>query len=91
MSLGKTMLRLLPRKKIQIGRPGNELDGISSEYFQGKEGVRELRTHTEDCEHPVLFREIFPTQISCPVCRKTTLAGLSHCDKCGAILMKTNK
>lgn len=88
MSLGKTILRLLPKKRIQIGKTNEELEGIPSEYFKTGDEVQVLQARTEDCDQPVLVREIPPTQMSCPTCGETTLAGLSHCDKCGAILIK---
>lgn len=88
MSFGKALLRLLPKKRIQIGRTNEELEGIPSEYFKSGNEVFVLQEHTEDCEYPVLMRELPPTQMNCPTCRETTLAGLSHCDKCGAILIK---
>ena len=88
MSLGKVFLRLLPKKRIQIGKTSEELEGIPSEYFRVKDVVRVEAKRTEDCEYPVLTRELPPTQMICPTCRETTLAGLSYCDKCGAILIK---
>jgi len=91
MSLGKSLLRLLPKKRIQIGRTNRELEGIPSEYFKTGDEVYVLQTCTEDCDQPVLVREILPTQMSCPTCGETTLAGLSHCDKCGAGLIKKQR
>ena len=88
MSLGKTLLRLLPKKQIQIGKTNKELEAIPPEYFKDGDEVRVVQERTEDCEHPVLVREILPTRMKCPTCGETTLAGLSHCDKCGAILIK---
>ena len=88
MSLGKTLLRLLPKKRIQIGKTNEELEGIPSEYFKTGDEVQVLQDRTEDCDQPVLLREIPPTQMNCPTCGETTLAGLSHCDKCGAGLIK---
>lgn len=88
MSLGKALLRLLPKQRIQIGRTNEELEGIPPEYFKTGDEVRVLKAGTEDCDQPVLVRELLPTRLCCPTCGKTTLAGLSHCDKCGAILIK---
>ncbi|MGN1083975.1 MAG: hypothetical protein ACI4QX_03160 [Lachnospiraceae bacterium] len=88
MPLRKAFLRLLPKKRIQIGKTSEELEGIPSEYFKAKDTVTVAAKCTEDCEYPVLTRELPPTQMICPTCRETTLAGLSHCDKCGAILIK---
>lgn len=89
MSLGKAFLRLLPKKQIQIGKTSEELEGIPPEYFKAEDTVSVVVERTKDCEYPVLMREIPPTRIICPTCRETTLSGLSHCDKCGSILIKS--
>lgn len=91
MSLRKTVFRLLPKKRIQIGKTSEELEGIPVEYFEAKDCVHIVAKQTADCEYPVLAREIPPTQMSCPVCHEVTLAGLSYCDKCGAALIKTTE
>lgn len=88
MPFGRTLLRLLPKKKIQIGKTSSELDGVGTEYFSEGRAVRVLANCTDDCEYPVLWREILPTQVLCPVCKGVTLAGLTHCDKCGALQKK---
>ena len=88
MSLRKTLWKLLPKKRIQIGKTSKELEGIPEEYFDAKDSVSVVAKQTADCEHPVLVREIPPTRIQCSVCYETTLAGLSYCDKCGAALRK---
>lgn len=88
MPFGKTLLRLLPKKQIQIGKTSAELEGVSQEYFTAGDTIRVLAKCTNDCEYPVLQREIPPTQIICPVCKEVTLAGLAHCDKCGAMMKK---
>lgn len=88
MSLRKAFLRLLPKKQIQIGKTSEELEGIPLEYFKAKDTVKVLAERTKDCEYPVLMRELPPTRMVCPTCRETTLSGLSHCDKCGSILIK---
>ena len=88
MAFGKRLWKLLPKKQIQIGKTSEELEGISEEYFTAEDAVKVMKSRTEDCEYPVLFREIPPTKMLCPTCHETTLAGLSHCDKCGAGLTK---
>lgn len=88
MSLGKTFLKLLPKKQIQIGKTSEELEGIPAEYFEAKDQVYVVAKQTADCEYPVLLREIPPTRLQCPTCHETTLEGLSYCDKCGAALIK---
>jgi len=88
MSFRKTLWKLLPKKKIQIGKTTHELEGIPEEYFDAKDSVSVVAKQTADCEHPVLVREIPPTRIQCSVCYETTLAGLSYCDKCGAALRR---
>lgn len=88
MSLRKTFLKLLPKKQIQIGRTSEELEGIPAEYFAAEDHISVVAKQTADCEHPVLVREIPPTQMKCPTCHETTLTGLSYCDKCGAALIK---
>ena len=89
MSFGKTLLRLLPKKQIQIGKTSKELEGIPEEYFESQDRVLVVAKQTADCEHPVLVREIPPTRMQCPTCFETTLSGLSYCDKCGAALVKS--
>ena len=42
VSFGKTLLRLLPKKQIQIGKTSEELEGISEEYFTAEDAVKEL-------------------------------------------------
>lgn len=88
MSFGKALLRLLPKKRIQIGITSKELEEIPPDYFKSGYPVQVMQSSTADCEYPVLIREILPTQMNCPTCGETTLAGLSHCDKCGAVLTK---
>ncbi|MDD6035860.1 MAG: hypothetical protein PUC30_06680 [Lachnospiraceae bacterium] len=89
MSLQKPLFWLLPKKRIQIGKTSEELEGIPAEYFEAKDCVHIVADRTADCEYPVLVREIPPTQMNCPTCHETTLAGLSYCDKCGAGLIKS--
>lgn len=88
MSLGKTLLKLLPKKQIQIGKTSSELEGIPEEYFESEDRIYVVAKQTADCEYPVYMREIPPTRMQCPTCHETTLAGLSYCDKCGAALTK---
>lgn len=88
MSLRKTVLKLLPKKQIQIGRTNEELEGIPAEYFATEDRISVVAKQTADCEYPVLVREIPPTQMNCPTCHEATLTGLSYCDKCGAALTK---
>ena len=87
MSLRKTLYKLLPKKRIQIGKTSEELEGIPAEYFEVKDRVYTVAKQTADCEHPVLVREIPPSRMNCPTCHETTLTGLSYCDKCGAALI----
>lgn len=84
----KTLMRLLPKKRIQIGKTSAELEGVSQDYFAQGDSIRVLAKCTNDCEYPVLLRELPPTQLQCPVCKEVTLAGLVHCDKCGALIKK---
>ncbi len=86
MAFGKKLWRLLPKKQIQIGMTSKELEGIPEEYFEEKDGVQVVAKQTADCEYPVLVREIMPTRVQCATCHETTLAGLSYCDKCGALI-----
>ena len=88
MAFGKRLWKLLPKKKIQIGKTSNELEGIPEEYFESQDRVLVVAKQTADCEYPVLVREIPPTRMQCPTCFGTTLSGLSYCDKCGAALVK---
>lgn len=88
MSFRKMIFRLLPKRRIQIGKTSKELDSVPAEYFEAKDCVRVVARQTADCEYPVLLRELSPTQMNCPVCHEITLAGLSYCDKCGAGLIK---
>lgn len=82
------LLRILPKKKIQIGKTSHELEGIPEEYFQTAEKTRVVAKNTQDCEYPVLERDLMPTRTVCPVCKETTLVGLDYCDKCGVKLSK---
>lgn len=88
MPILKAFVKLLPKKEIRIGTPDTENEGVSEEYFQNEEGIRVLAKCTNDCEYPVLFRELPPTQIVCGACQEVTLAGLLRCDKCGALIKK---
>ena len=88
MSLRKTLWKLLPKKRIQIGKTSKELEGIPEEYFDAQDRITVLAKQTVDCEYPVLMRELPPTRTQCPTCYETTLAGLDYCDKCGAALRK---
>lgn len=80
------LIKLFPRKTIQIGKTTEELDGLSEEYFKELPNEVTKIIVTEDCDYPVLEREILPEKILCPNCGGITLEGLDYCDKCGADL-----
>ena len=79
-------IKIFPRKTIQIGKTAEELEGLSEQYFKelSNEGTKQLSG--ENCEYPILEREILPEKIICPSCGRITLEGLDYCDKCGADL-----
>lgn len=79
-------IKIFPRKTIQIGKTAEEIEGLSEQYFKElpNEGTDQLSG--EDCEYPILEREILPEKILCPKCGHITLEGLDYCDKCGADL-----
>ena len=80
------LIKIFPRKTIQIGKTAEELEGLSEQYFKElpNEGTEQLSE--ADCEYPILEREILPEKIICPDCGRITLEGLDYCDKCGADL-----
>lgn len=80
------LIKLFPRKTIQIGKTTEELERLSEQYFKElpNEGTEQLLE--EDYEYPILEREILPEKIICPSCGRITLEGLDYCDKCGADL-----
>ena len=80
------LVRLFPKKTIQIGKTTEELERLSEEYFKEQAGETVETQETEGCEYPVLEREILPEKILCPDCGGVTLEGLDYCDKCGADL-----
>lgn len=82
----KRLIKLFPKKTIQIGKTAEEIEALSEEYFKETSAeVQEEKTEGS-CDYPVLEREILPEKIICPDCGGITLEGLDYCDKCGADL-----
>ena len=80
------LIKLFPKKTIQIGKTTEELEGLSEEYFKELPDEVTEQKSEENCEYPILEREILPEKILCPDCGGITLEGLDYCDKCGADL-----
>lgn len=83
----KRLIKIFPRKTIQIGKTAEELEGLSEQYFKELPNEAVEQTFGEDCEYPILEREILPEKIICPDCGRITLKGLDYCDKCGAFVL----
>ena len=80
------LIKLFPRKTIQIGKTTEELESLSEQYFKEMPNEVTEQMSEEACEYPILEREILPEKIICPECGRITLEGLDYCDKCGADL-----
>ena len=80
------LIKLFPRKTIHIGKTAEELEGFSEQYFKELPNEVMEQPSDEDCEYPILEREILPEKIICPKCGRITLEGLDYCDKCGTDL-----
>lgn len=98
MTLMKQILRIFPRKRIDIEQleykpiakgiqPNQTIRrNMTMTGTNGKAIPEEETDGMINGEYPILEREIMPEKIICPDCGGITLEGLEFCDKCGGDL-----
>jgi hypothetical protein len=103
MTLINKLLRILPKKQVDVLEMDRKLNSVKIEPVQTikKDAIntehnsKNPQEASQECdgmingEYEILEREIMPEKIICPDCGGLTLEGLEFCDKCGGDLTNT--
>lgn len=103
MTLVNKLLRVFPKKQVDVQEMDRKLNSVKIETVQTvkKDAINteHMSKTTQETsqesdgmingEYEILEREIMPEKIICPDCGGLTLEGLEFCDKCGGDLTNT--